>query len=154
MPKTYRIGELASLLTVAIETIRYYEKEGLLPRPARSEGNYRLYSDSERQRLEFILRCRGLDMTHQEIRQLLRLRDKPDEGCEEVNAVLDDHIEHVAERLSSLRRLQAELKVIRTRCDVPGVVGTCGVIRELGSPEKRPRSSTKSGVHRRGNIKA
>jgi Cd(II)/Pb(II)-responsive transcriptional regulator len=115
MPKTYRIGELASRLSVAIETIRYYEKEGLLPQPARSEGNYRLYSDSERQRLEFILHCRALDMTHQEIRQLLGLRDRPDQGCAEVNAVLDAHVEHVAERLRALRSLQSELKAIRAR---------------------------------------
>ena len=103
MPKTYRIGELASHLSVAIETIRYYEKEGLLPQPARSEGNYRLYSDAERQRLGFILHCRALDMTHEEIRNLLRLRDAPERGCAEVNTVLDEHIGHVADRMRVLR---------------------------------------------------
>lgn len=147
MPKTYRIGELASRLSVAIETIRYYEKEGLLPQPARSEGNYRLYSDSERQRLEFILHCRALDMTHQEIRQLLGLRDRPDQGCAEVNAVLDAHVEHVAERLRALRSLQSELKAIRARCDAPSTAKDCGILHELATPPKRTRSTTRKGIH-------
>jgi Cd(II)/Pb(II)-responsive transcriptional regulator len=147
MPKTSRIGELASRLSVAIETIRYYEKEGLLPQPARSEGNYRLYSDSERQRLEFILHCRALDMTHQEIRQLLGLRDRPDQGCAEVNAVLDAHVEHVAERLRALRSLQSELKAIRARCDAPSTAKDCGILHELATPPKRTRSTTRKGIH-------
>ena len=147
MPKTYRIGELASRLSVAIETIRYYEKEGLLPQPARSEGNYRLYSDSERQRLEFILHCWALDMTHQEIRQVLGLRDRPDQGCAEVNAVLDAHVEHVAERLRALRSLQSELKAIRARCDAPSTAKDCGILHELATPPKRTRSTTRKGIH-------
>ena len=147
MPKTYRIGELASRLSVAIETIRYYEKEGLLPQPARSEGNYRLYSDSERQRLEFILHCWALDMTHQEIRQVLGLRDRPDQGCAEVNAVLDAHVEHVAERLRALRSLQSELKAIRARCDAPSTANDCGILHELATPPKRTRSTTRKGIH-------
>ena len=92
MSTTYRIGELAGDLAVPVETIRYYEREGLLPEPARSDGNYRLYSQSHRERLEFILNCRALDMTLQEIRTLLRLRDAPEQGCAEVNATLDEHI--------------------------------------------------------------
>lgn len=152
MPKTYRIGELANDLSVAIETIRYYEKEGLLPQPARSEGNYRLYAESERQRLEFILHCRALDMTHQEIRQLLGLRDTPDQGCAEVNAVLDAHIGHVAERLRALRRLQVELKAIRARCEVPSTAKNCGILRELAASKgsRRPRSANVHSARRGG----
>jgi Cd(II)/Pb(II)-responsive transcriptional regulator len=152
VPKTYRIGDLASQLSVAVETIRYFEKEGLLPQPARSEGNYRLYTDAERQRLEFILHCRALDMTHQEIRQLLSLRDEPDQGCAEVNAVLDAHIEHVAEHLRALRSLQAELKAIRTRCDVPSTAKDCGILKELSNLPKSNKPTARARVHsaRRG----
>jgi Cd(II)/Pb(II)-responsive transcriptional regulator len=142
VPKTYRIGELASHLAVAIETIRYYEKEGLLPQPARSQGNYRIYTEAERQRLEFILHCRALDMTHQEIRQLLVLRDMPDHGCVEVNVVLDAHIEHVAERLRALRRLQVQLKSIRARCNVPKTAKDCGILQGLAASPGKRRSGT------------
>lgn len=81
-----KIGELASALDVPIETIRYFEREGLLPAPARSEGNYRLYSETHRERLSFIRHCRTLDMALDEIRQLLRLKDSPDDPRGEVNA--------------------------------------------------------------------
>jgi DNA-binding transcriptional MerR regulator len=73
-------------------TIRYYEREGPLLEPARSEGNYRLYTDIHVERLQFIRHCRVLDMMLEEIRNLLGLRDAPDENCSEVNALLDEHI--------------------------------------------------------------
>ena len=148
VPKTYRIGELAQRLSVAVETIRYYEKEGLVPRPARSEGNYRLYSDVQRQRLEFVLRCRALDMTHQEIRQLLRLRDA-DQDCDEVNALLDQHMAHVAERLRALKRLQGDLKAIRKQCAKPQRGVACGILRELDAPQREMRVPPRTGVHGR-----
>lgn len=147
MPKTYRIGELASHLSVAIETIRYYEKEGLLPQPARSEGNYRLYSDAERQRLGFILHCRALDMTHEEIRNLLRLRDAPERCCAEVNTVLDEHIGHVADRMRVLRSLQGQLKDLRARCEAPGTSKECGILQGLAAPAKSRGVSRRTGVH-------
>lgn len=147
MSKTYRIGDLATLLSVGVETIRYYEREGLLPKPARSEGNYRLYSITERERLEFILHCRALDMTHEEIRNLLRLRDTPEQGCAEVNAVLDEHLGHVAERIRVLRSLQGQLKDLRVRCKAPGTSKECGILQGLAAPAKSRGSSARTGVH-------
>lgn len=151
MPKTYRIGDLAGLLDVPVETIRYYEREALLPKPARSDGNYRLYAENERTRLEFILHCRALDMTLQEIRTLLRLRDAPEQGCAEVNALLDEHIGHVTERMRALRRLHAELKSLRAHCDVPSRSKDCGILHELATaPTKRPPRVSVSPTLRRG----
>lgn len=147
MSKTYRIGDLATLLSVGVETIRYYEREGLLPKPARSGGNYRLYSIGERERLEFILHCRALDMTHEEIRNLLRLRDTPKQGCAEVNAVLDEHLDHVAERIRVLRSLQGQLKDLRARCEGPGNSKECGILQGLAAPAKSRGSSARTGVH-------
>ncbi len=72
-----KIGELAKLTDCQVETIRYYEKENLLPEPARSEGNYRLYTQAHVERLTFIRNCRSLDMTLEEIRSLLSLRAYP-----------------------------------------------------------------------------
>ena len=153
MPKTYRIGDLASLLDVPVETIRYYERESLLPKPARSDGNYRLYVEGERTRLEFILHCRALDMSLQEIRSLLRLRDAPEQGCAEVNAVLDEHIEHVTGRMRALRRLHAELKTLRAHCDAPSASKDCGILHELATAPVKRRTAASAGVHapRRGH---
>jgi len=148
MSMPHRIGELASHLGVPVETIRYYEREGLLPKPARTKGNYRLYSQNERERLEFVLNCRALDMTLEEIRNLLRLRDAPEQGCAEVNATLDEHIGHVAERIRVLRGLQGQLKALRTRCETPSTAGDCGILQELSGPTKRRKGAAQAaGVH-------
>ena len=80
-----KIGELAKRTESTVETIRYYEKEGLLPEPSRSEGNYRLYGEKHIERLRFIRHCRTLDMALGEVRTLLRFRDAPDEDCGDVN---------------------------------------------------------------------
>ena len=90
-----KIGELATRTGATVETIRYYEKERLLPKPARSQGNYRLYNEAHFERLQFILHCRTLDMTLDEVRTLLQYRDKPDENCGEVNVLLDEHIDEI-----------------------------------------------------------
>lgn len=101
-----KIGELARLTECPVETIRYYEREGLLPEPARSEGNYRLYTQAHVERLAFIRHCRSLDMTQQEIRELLRLRDNPEADCAAANRLIDEHIHHVEVRIAELRALQ------------------------------------------------
>jgi Cd(II)/Pb(II)-responsive transcriptional regulator len=125
------IGALAQRMQCQTETIRFYEREGLLPAPARSGGNYRLYGQAHLQRLAFIRRCRSLDMTLDEIRVLLQLRDKPADSCAEVNGVLDEHIQHVADRIADLRTLQGQLRDLRKLCASAGANG-CGILKELG----------------------
>src|SRR3546814_4748472 len=80
------IGELAKRTESTVETIRYDEKEGLLPEPSRSDGNYRLYGEEHIERLRFIRHCRTLDMALDDVRTLLRYRDTPTEDCGDVNA--------------------------------------------------------------------
>ena len=84
-----RIGELAQTSGTPIETIRFYEREGLLPAAARTEGNYRIYTPQHADRLGFIRQCRSLDMTLDEVRVLLRFKDQPLADCGEVNSLLD-----------------------------------------------------------------
>jgi Cd(II)/Pb(II)-responsive transcriptional regulator len=138
-PKSYRIGDLARELDVPVENIRYYERAGLMPAPARSSGNYRLYSEAERTRLFFIRRCRSLDMTLDEVRRLLELRDSPGKSCEEVDALLDAHIEHVAERMAELRRLRVELKQLRAQCGPTRSGGKCAILDGLSQDTPRVR---------------
>ncbi|OCR26930.1 Cd(II)/Pb(II)-responsive transcriptional regulator [Pseudomonas syringae] len=125
-----KIGELAKLTDAQVETIRYYEREGLLPPPARSEGNYRLYTQAHVERLTFIRNCRGLDMTLEEIRSLLNLRDSPQDQCQSVNALVDEHIQHVNSRIASLQALQTQLLDLRERCS-EGAPDHCGILDRL-----------------------
>lgn len=114
-----KIGELAKQAGCPVETIRYYEKEGLLSPSCRTESNYRTYSDLHLERLLFIRNCRSLDMSHEEIRLLLAWRDNPAQHCGEVNDLVDEHIRHVSTRIQALLTLEAQLKALRQRC-TPG----------------------------------
>lgn len=126
-----KIGELARLTGTQVETIRYYERECLLPETARTEGNYRIYGESHAERLSFIRNCRSLDMTLDEIRGLLRFKDSPAENCAAVNTLLDEHIGHVANRIRELRQLERHLKGLRELCQEAQDAGHCGILNEL-----------------------
>ncbi len=126
-----RIGDLAESTGTAVETIRFYEREGLIPAAQRADNNYRVYTAAHAERLAFIRHCRNLDMTLDEIRTLLRLRDAPLQDCGEVNAVLDEHIGHVTHRIRELRTLQKDLKALRARCGTPHAIEQCGILNEL-----------------------
>ncbi|MBI2750480.1 MAG: Cd(II)/Pb(II)-responsive transcriptional regulator [Burkholderiales bacterium] len=145
-----KMGELADATGTQIETIRYYEREGLLPEPGRSTGNYRIYDRVHADRLSFIRHCRALDMNLDEIRVLLRFKDAPAENCAEVNALLDDHIGHVAARVRELRSLDKELRALRDLCGVVQDAGHCGILNELSNAtrSRTPRPASHVGqVH-------
>lgn len=126
-----KIGELALAAQTQVETIRYYEREGLLPLAPRSEGNYRIYGPEHAERLAFVRHCRSLDMTLDEIRVLLRFKDEPQAECGEVNALLDEHIGHVATRIRELRQLEKQLKALRQQCVDVREAEHCGISNEL-----------------------
>lgn len=139
-----RIGELAKAANCGTETIRYYEKEGLLPAPERNDSNYRHYGKDHVERLRFIRNCRTLDMAHDEIRSLLAFIDRPHGDCEPVNELLDEHIEHVDLRIAELQRLRDQLKALRRQCASAQSIEHCGIIHGLASmptEEKRPSGS-------------
>ena len=129
-----RIGELGKKADCLVQTVRFYESEGLLPEPARSEGNFRLYDEVHLQRLLFIRRCRAKDMTLYEIRQLLNLRDRPELGCGEVNALVDAHIAQVRTKMKELRALERELMDLRRSCDSARTSRECGILNSLAEP--------------------
>lgn len=131
MPATLKIGELSKRTGCQVETIRFYEQEGLLPPPARSQGNYRLYADEHVERLQFIRHCRSLDMALDDVRTLLQLRDAPNESCATVNTMLDQHIVQVSNRIAELKVLEAQLKVLRSQCQTGHAVKDCGILHGL-----------------------
>ena len=156
MSHTITIGELAKRTSCQAETIRYYEREGLLPPPARSPGNYRQYDTTHVERLSFIRHCRSLDMTLDEIRALLDFRDAPTRDCAAVSALLDEHVRHVADRISELRRLQRQLRQLRGLCAQPGKAERCGILNAMSrasSGAAAPGSSAHvHGTHRRRDV--
>jgi Cd(II)/Pb(II)-responsive transcriptional regulator len=155
-----RIGDLAEATGTAVATIRFYEREGLLPQAPRSEGNYRLYGPEYVERLAFVRHCRSLDMTLDEIRVLLRFQHNPHADCGEVNVLLDEHIDHVETRIGELRVLERQLKALRERCVGVHAVEHCGILTELAQAAASLNAPTKvpsrqgSGTHGRGPRKS
>lgn len=139
MADTFKIGELADRTSCQVETIRYYERIGMLAPPTRSSNNYRTYGDAHVERLLFIRHCRALDMTLDEVRVLLKFRDRPEEDCDGVNVLLDTHIGHVLERIASLSALEVQLRELRSRCSAADASRACGILHALSEPA--PESS-------------
>lgn len=126
-----KIGEIAQHVGCTVETIRFYEKEGLLQKPLRNtENNYREYQQLHLERLRFIRRCRSLGMTHDEIRTLLAARNQQDD-CLGINQLIDRHLQHVQHRLQELLTLEQELQELRQQCQGDSSIQSCGILREL-----------------------
>lgn len=128
-----KIGELALAANCSTETIRYYEKAGLMPPAARSGSNYRQYSAGHLERLRLIRNCRRLDMSHDEIRSLLQALDAAVQDCAPVNRLLDEHIGHVDARIRELSQLREQLVTLRERCSEGRAVAHCGIIEGLNA---------------------
>lgn len=128
-----RIGELAEVTGVDVETIRYYEKSGLLPAPAREANGYRSYGRTHLERLAFVRHCRALDMPLADITRLLKFVDQPASDCGDINVLVDEQLARVRARLKSMRALEKQLSALRKRCSEPHGTDECGILHELVS---------------------
>jgi Cd(II)/Pb(II)-responsive transcriptional regulator len=126
-----RISELGKATGVDAETIRYYEKAGLLPSPVRRDNGYRAYGEAEVQRLAFIRHCRALDMPVAEIKRLLEFVDHPAAECADVDRLIDAQLTRVRTRIASLRVLERQLVALRASCAAPNTAADCGILRDL-----------------------
>jgi len=140
-----KIGELANAAGTTVETVRYYEKEGLLPAPERDLNHYRSYGMPHLERLRLIRNCRALDMTQDEIRTILALADDHRAGCGPINALFDQHIAHVDARIAELAQLKTQLMELRQRCLLAQPdTEECGILHGLSKmqvQERPPRHS-------------
>jgi Cd(II)/Pb(II)-responsive transcriptional regulator len=127
-----QIKELAQATGVDVETIRFYEKQGLLPSPARRENGYRDYSVKHLERLSFIRHCRALDMPLADVSRLLGFVDAPSADCSDVNRLVDEQLSRVRARLKSMRALEKQLLQLRARCSGTHE-GYCGILEDLVS---------------------
>jgi Cu(I)-responsive transcriptional regulator len=126
-----KIGELARSTGTKVETIRFYEKIGLLPAPERTEGNYRDYSQPHLARLSFVRRARDLGFTLDQVRALLTLADDRDQSCGAVDIVARDHLSQIDRKIADLQALRRELDEIISQCG-QGAISECRIIEALG----------------------
>ncbi len=124
------IGVLSKQTGVKVPTIRYYEQMGLLPAPARSDGNQRRYPPAALDRLSFIKHARELGLSIEEVKELLELREHPEKTCRDADQIAAEHLETVREKIAKLQRLEAELDRIASGCE-GGKIEQCYVLQAL-----------------------
>lgn len=125
------IGRLARAAGVGVETIRYYERLGLLNQPKRPVSGYRTYDDDHLLRLQFIKRAQGLGFTLEEIRELLHLRVPSSEACERVQHKTKEKIKLVRGKQAQLRLMERQLKWLLSACEAQEPIRQCPLLESL-----------------------
>ena len=125
-------SQLARKAGVNVETLRYYERRGLIPEPPRRDSGYRQYSQDDVARLQFIKRAKALGFTLQEVQELLNLRVDPDTPCAMVKRRADLKIIDIEAKLQSLKRIKKALNKLAATCSGRGPVGDCPILEALG----------------------
>lgn len=133
---TMTVGELSKRAGVNLETVRFYEKEKLLPQPERTSGGHRLYSEDDVERLKFIQRAKWVGFTLKEIRTLMRVREaNPTDSCEDAMDLARAKVVEINEKLSELQKMRDALQTFLDTC--PEIdAGHCHVIKGLSEVEK------------------
>jgi MerR family mercuric resistance operon transcriptional regulator len=126
------IGELSTRTGVNIETIRYYERIGLIPAPPRKNGRRRIYDESHVRRLRFVRRSRGLGFALDDIRTLLALADRGEQACSETKEMTVRHLADVRGKIASLRKLERALREMTDACR-PGRQSSCPILDALSA---------------------
>lgn len=125
-----QIGELARRTGCNIDTIRYYEKIGVLAPPVRTEGGFRLYTLDDVRRLSFIRRARELGFRLEEVRAMLRLSEERPQPCSEVKQIAIGHLADVQSKIADLRAMEAALEILIAKCE-QGVSVVCPLVETL-----------------------
>ena len=124
------IGAVSNETGVSIETIRYYERAGILDEPSRSQGGHREYDHEQLKRINFVKRCRDLGFSLKEVRNLLTLVASEEQSCKEVHDVTVKHLDNVRRKLSDLKKLEQALVEMSEKC-AEGASPQCPIIEVL-----------------------
>lgn len=129
----YRIGELAKVCEVKTDTLRFYEKHGLLAPSSRTESGYRIYTQTDADRLRFILRAKAVGFTLAEISELLSIElDKANWACADVKGLVDDKLSHVEQKIAELERFRRSLSSLsQACCGGPESAEHCSILEAL-----------------------
>jgi len=136
-----KISDASAASGCHLETIRYYERVGLLPKPGRTASGYRQYSQGDVERLRFVTRGRDLGFSIEEIRSLLQLAENPALSCDEVDRIARQHLHDIQARIADLQRMARELERTMGACDV-GLRGQCTILETLRQPAAGDASSS------------
>jgi Hg(II)-responsive transcriptional regulator len=134
----FTIGEVAAQAEVHIETLRYYERRGLVERPPRSTSNYRLYPEDSVRRVRFIKRAQELGFSVRDIKELLSLRAVPEAGCHEVRAHAEAKIKDIDDKIGALTAMKHALLSLVTECSGEGPLSDCPILASLETQEVIP----------------
>jgi len=124
-------GQLAKTSGVNPETIRYYEKLGLLPKPLRTESGYRLFSEEDIKRIKFIKRAKELGFTLKEIKELLQLRFETEGECSEVREIAEIKLKDVQKKIEDLEKIKSILEELINQCPSKGSILKCPIISSI-----------------------
>ena len=127
---SYRIGDLGRATDTRVETIRWYEKQGLIAAPERTSGNYRAYGEAALARLSFIRRARDLGFSLDQVRALLRLASDETSDCGAVDVMAQQHLDEIDRKIADLTALRGELSGLLASCK-GGTIAKCRVIESL-----------------------
>lgn len=128
---SFSIGQLSKKADIPIDTIRYYEKVGVLDRIQRSENNYRVYTEQTLADLLFIKHCRELDISLSDIKILKEMKTQPKQACTEIDNLVDKYLKEVSEKIERLLLLKESLIDLKQHCSTNRTVDECGILREL-----------------------
>lgn len=131
MGELLRIGRVAAEAGVNVQTLRFYERKGIVPPPERTDGGYRLYPEDTISLVRFVKRAQTLGFTLSEIQELLELRDNPHRSCRRVKEVAEAKLDEVEEKLADLRRLKKALRGLAQSCDSDAGRLTCPILEAL-----------------------
>lgn len=143
------IGALAKATGTKTETIRYYERIGIMPRPGRTEGNYRSYGRTELNRLSFVRRARDLGFSIDQVRALLDLADDRTRSCGSVDALAREHVTEIDRKIADLSALRRELSALLEQCS-RGTIADCRIVDALGPEVGAAASRLSSKARIRG----
>jgi len=147
----HTIGQVAQLTGLKVPTIRFYEAEGLVPAPPRTQSGRRLYTDAAVRRLAFIRRARALGFELDDIRSLLDLTDAPERPCADADQIARRHLATVDARIAQLEQLRAELARVSRACAGGRPIADCRVIEALSDAPNAGSAPTKRGVRKDGS---
>ena len=135
--KPLSIGQVAKQAGISVETIRYYEKQGLLAKPGRSASGYRQYAVQAVRRLRFIQRAKDLGFTLREVRELLALRAEPGVSCADVRKQAMDKISGIERKVRRLTQMRDALQTLADECDTKTPLSECPILEALQREEER-----------------
>jgi len=140
------IGQVAKRTGVSVETVRFYERRGLIPEPARSAAGYRQYPPDTPRRVRFIQRAKAVGFTLGDIRELLELRTRPEVTCADIRSRAQVKLEEIGAKLAELEQMRRALTRLAAQCSGEGALSECPILDALEDDDDEPNPAGRTGL--------